>query len=445
MTGANMPGDGDRQGPLGATPIYAEDLRRVELAAAHAFPAPENEDLDGWLWRCSGGGYQRTNSVSTLRYDGQDLDATIARVERMAKAARLRPRFHMSEVSEPNGLDAVLAARGYSKGETCLTMFKPVGARKADLTGVEWTYFPSAQWLRIYTSVLDESRKAVAELIIEGVPWPRAFFLYRRRGLSLSVALAVHEDGLVGIECLTTREEGRRRGAARALMHGIEAWAVAEGAHSLYLQVVAANEAAVKLYRGLGYETVGRYHYRTLEPQGWGRPADDGAADHLLAGLPLPSVILSSTDGRHVDISRLAGRTAVCVYSWTGRPGTPNPPDWDDIPGAHGSTPQLEGLRDLAPVLTAMGVRILAVSGQDSDYQREMTGRLGLRFPVLSDQRGELQQALRLPAFEAGGITYLKRLTLLIRDGRIEQVIYPVFPPASHAGDLRAWYAARPA
>lgn len=425
--------------------IYAEDLRRVEQAAVNAFPAPETEDVEGWLFRTSHGGYQRTNSVSTLGYRGRDLAASIARVEALAKAAGQRPRFHISEVSEPHGLDGVLEARGYARSERCLTMFKPVGARKADLTGVEWTYFPSTQWFKIYTSVLDESRKAVAERIIENVPWPRAFFLYRRRGLSLSVGLAVHEDGMVGIECLATREEGRRRGAARALMHGIEAWALEEGAHSLYLQVVESNEAAVKLYRSLGYEPVGRYHYRTLEPKGWGLPPDDGGADHLLAGLPVPAMALPATTGGLIDIRALKGRTALCVYPWTGRPGLPNPPDWDDIPGAHGSTPELEGLRDLHPVLAAMGVRIVAVSGQDGDYQRELSGRLGLGFPLLSDARGTLRGALRLPTFETGGVAYLKRLTLLLRDGRIEGVIYPVFPPDRHAAELRAWYAARPA
>jgi hypothetical protein len=36
-------------------------------------------------------------------------------------------------------------------------------------------------------------------------------------------------------------------------------------------------------------------------------------------------------------------------------------------------------------------------------------------------------------------VTYLKRLTLALRDGRIEQVFYPVPLPAAHAREVCAW------
>jgi peroxiredoxin len=37
----------------------------------------------------------------------------------------------------------------------------------------------------------------------------------------------------------------------------------------------------------------------------------------------------------------------------------------------------------------------------------------------------------------------LKRLTLVINDGVIEHVFYPVFPPDRNAGEVTAWLAAR--
>jgi len=33
----------------------------------------------------------------------------------------------------------------------------------------------------------------------------------------------------------------------------------------------------------------------------------------------------------------------------------------------------------------------------------------------------------------------LKRLTLILYDGRIEKVFYPVFPPDRHAEEVIAW------
>jgi peroxiredoxin len=36
-------------------------------------------------------------------------------------------------------------------------------------------------------------------------------------------------------------------------------------------------------------------------------------------------------------------------------------------------------------------------------------------------------------------MTLLKRLTLIIEDGRIEKVFYPVFPPGKNAEEVLAW------
>ena len=79
---------------------------------------------------------------------------------------------------------------------------------------------------------------------------------------------------------------------------------------------------------------------------------------------------------------------------------------------------------------------MLALSTQSPEYQRELAERLHLPFPVLSDERLELTNALRLPTFETSGWILLKRLTLVIDDGRVSRVFYPVFPPDSHAAEV---------
>src|SRR5680860_194004 len=153
-----------------------------------------------------------------------------------------------------------------------------------------------------------------------------------------------------------------------------------------------------------------------------GRPfmLDDGGADHLDPGTAVPALTLPATESSHVDLTTLQGRSVVIVYPWTGRPGHPNPPDWDVIPGAHGSTPELEGFRDRHADFLRRGVRLLGLSRQVPEYQRELAARLALPFPILSDAGGRFAAALRLPSFTTGGETYLKRLTLLIGDGHIE-------------------------
>ena len=172
-------------------------------------------------------------------------------------------------------------------------------------------------------------------------------------------------------------------------------------------------------------------------------PGDDGEARHLATGLSLPDIALSATSGSPVSLASGSGRWVVFVYPWTGRPGLANPPSWDDIPGAHGSTPEAEGFRDHYETFRATGFDVLGISGQTTADQQEFADRMRLPFSLLSDSDGRLRDALRLPAFETGGVVYLKRLTFVLRDGAIERVVYPVHPPHTHAADLLTVLAGR--
>jgi peroxiredoxin len=174
------------------------------------------------------------------------------------------------------------------------------------------------------------------------------------------------------------------------------------------------------------------------------RPLDDGACDHL-PGLAMPSVRLPSTAGRLVDLGALgAARTVIYCYPRTGRPGEPLPDGWDMIPGARGCTPQSCGFRDHHRELADLGAEVYGLSTQTTDYQREMAERLHLPFPVLSDAHFAFTDALRLPTFEAGGMRLIKRLTLIVRDQRIEHVFYPVFPPDESAAEVLDWLERHP-
>ena len=168
-------------------------------------------------------------------------------------------------------------------------------------------------------------------------------------------------------------------------------------------------------------------------------PVDDGAARHL-TGMALPDVSLAATDGARVNLARLPGRTVVYIYPRTGRPGQAMPTGWNGIPGARGCTPQSCSFRDHFDELRALGVRQLyGLSTQDSDYQREVVERLHLPFVILSDADFALQRALRLPTFNVDGMTLLKRMALVIDDGRVSKVFYPVFPPDRSAAEVVAW------
>jgi peroxiredoxin len=177
-------------------------------------------------------------------------------------------------------------------------------------------------------------------------------------------------------------------------------------------------------------------HDPTVLPAGLPDPVDDGAAAHLL-GSRLPSVPLPATDGSTVDLATRPGRTVVYAFPRTGVPGEdPLVPEWDEIPGARGCTPESCGFRDHHGELAAVGASVLGLSTQDTAYQQEAVERLRLPFSLLSDGSLALTRAARLPTFVAAGRTLVKRLTLLVDDGRVSHVWYPVFPPDSHAADV---------
>lgn len=184
------------------------------------------------------------------------------------------------------------------------------------------------------------------------------------------------------------------------------------------------------------------------------KPEDDGGADHL-QDAPLPSIALPSTSGSTTDISELAGLTIVFFYPRTAAPTENVPESWNSIPGARGCTPQACSFRDASRDLLSLGVsHIFGCSTQDTAHQAELKERTHLPYQLLSDEKLQLAEAMKLPTFEwqgqdgfgGGKLVLLKRLTLAVEDGKVVKVFYPVFPPDESANEVVKWlkdYAGR--
>jgi peroxiredoxin len=153
----------------------------------------------------------------------------------------------------------------------------------------------------------------------------------------------------------------------------------------------------------------------------------------------LPKLNLRATDGTDVDLGAIPGRVVIYVYPMTGRPGVPLPDGWDGIPGARGCTPQSCSFRDHYLELRSLNTLVFGLSAQTTEYQKEARDRLHLPFQLLSDSTLRLKHLLRLPTFTVAGMELFKRITLVVDNGRIERVFYPVFPPDQNADDVLAW------
>jgi peroxiredoxin len=171
-------------------------------------------------------------------------------------------------------------------------------------------------------------------------------------------------------------------------------------------------------------------------------PKDDGACDHLRRSM-IPSIALKATSGLMVDLSK-EGQPWLVVYCYplTGRPDREPPGGiaaWNAIPGARGCTPQSCSYRDHYAELTALCATVYGLSTQHTEYQAEAVQRLHLPFPLLSDAQLDFTRALRLPTFTFAGVELIKRLTMIVRAGRIEEVFYPVFPSDADPDRVIGW------
>jgi len=235
--------------------ITADDLRRIERLHVRAWPAFETADIHGWLWRYSGGGSQRANSVSTVDFTGGDPASALDEAEARYRARNAMVRFHTYDLSAPAAIVDLLQRRGYRGGETTLTMAKAVGASDSP-ADVEVTSVPSAEWQQVYLGAISESRRSVNAQILGAVPQPCGFFSCRRAGQVISTGLCVADGDFAVIECMATRAEARRQGGADAVLRSLEAWAAARGVKTLALQAVADNTAAIPLYARFGFAPV---------------------------------------------------------------------------------------------------------------------------------------------------------------------------------------------
>jgi peroxiredoxin len=173
-------------------------------------------------------------------------------------------------------------------------------------------------------------------------------------------------------------------------------------------------------------------------------PVDDGAARHLF-GAPVADVLLPSTAGGDVSLAKLPGRAVLFIYPMTGTPGVALPDGWDGIPGARGCTPHACAFRDLHAELKGAGASVVfGLSTQSLREQQDTVARLHLPFPLLSDAELGLARAMTLPTMVVADKTMIKRLAMIIDDGTIAHVFYPVFPPDRNAGDVLAWLRANP-
>jgi peroxiredoxin len=157
----------------------------------------------------------------------------------------------------------------------------------------------------------------------------------------------------------------------------------------------------------------------------------------------MPQVTLPATNGLSVNLSKLTGTTIVFCYPMTSKPGVHPPVGWDEIPGARGCTRQSCSYKDNFSELSKLNAAVYGMSTQDTDYQKEMVERLHLPFPVISDSNFKFCDTMNIPTFTVDDKRLMKRVTMLVENGIIEAIHFPISESASDPNWVISYLSSR--
>ena len=246
-----------------------EQIQIIENVAADAVPAAIVEPLGGWRLRFNYGVKRRPNSVLANVDDGSlGLEAKIIRAEAFYAFHGLKTRFQLSPASQPEGLDALLATRGYVRvpEAVCVQVRSlSLGASLPQPTAeVKLLRTPDETFLNLYceTERLTGVQAKTFQEMLEKLPGETVFALAHSKGRPAATGVGVAHSGLLGLFNIATHPSARRRGLARAVVAALLGWGQAQRAASAYLQVAENNTGAQRVYERLGFSTLYHYHYR---------------------------------------------------------------------------------------------------------------------------------------------------------------------------------------
>ncbi|MBP7693938.1 MAG: GNAT family N-acetyltransferase [Anaerolineales bacterium] len=254
-------------------------IRTLEELALNALPALQTLLLDGWVLRLADGYTRRANSVNPLYPAHGDNLARLRACESVYAAHGLPVLFKLTPVAQPAGLDAFLAAQGYTlEARTSVQTVRLPEAGQSDAAGfelqaagfelqaagLELQAAPTARWQAAFQALagIPPRHHPTLAQMLGHLRASAGFALLTEDGQPAACGLGVVQAGYLGLFDIVTAPHARRRGLGRRLVARLLHWGRAAGAHTAYLQVMQDNAPALSLYAGLGFRELYAYWYR---------------------------------------------------------------------------------------------------------------------------------------------------------------------------------------
>lgn len=243
----------------------------IEELSLSAWPALQTIAYDGWLLRFAEGYTKRSNSVNPLYPSSLPLDLKNAACEDRYRSRGLPTIFKITEAESQRTIDKVLERLGYERiDETFVMTREPADAGPGPLASAALgsaslslgSDFDQARIEGFCACGRHEAERSVIERILENLIVPKIVASVAEGDRIVGCGYGALDSGWVGLFDIAVAEDRRRRGYGEALVSSILERAAEEGATRAYLQVVAANEPARRLYAKLGFRDSYLYWYR---------------------------------------------------------------------------------------------------------------------------------------------------------------------------------------
>jgi GNAT superfamily N-acetyltransferase len=246
-------------------PSELATVRRYEAAGFRSWPAASVHYDGTWLIRLTAGHpARRLNSVNPLDpSDTGRLHDRIARAARRFEAYGRPLTFRMSPLSGI-ALAHHLDEEGWSRFDESLVMRMPLSGAAIDRALDQIPLKDVARFIHaaIRTERLDPALQPGLSEIIGSIEPRTGLFVLEQGGEPVTTAICVQDGDLAGLFKIATMPEERGKGYGRRTILSALKWARSHGARETWMQVEADNEAALGLYRSLGFTEAYRYHYR---------------------------------------------------------------------------------------------------------------------------------------------------------------------------------------
>ena len=246
-----------------------ELVRGLQERAARALPAEHVTDVDGWWLRHAPSCSWWVGTVlphAEVRAD--ELVDRVAGAEEFYAGRGAVARFQISPGACPDGLDTVLAERGYRRQSPVSLQVAPTArVRDAVPAGglrVRLADRPTRAWFETWQAVHGGEVGAEWDLLAR-VARPGVYASVLIGDDVVAVGRAVADTGWVGVFGMATIPAARGKGAARGVLTALAGWAATRRADRMYLQVERDNPAALRLYERMGFRELCGYHYRTAD------------------------------------------------------------------------------------------------------------------------------------------------------------------------------------